>query len=349
MKEIIIFCQAPADIQYALTIYERSKNDSEVSFYCVNVKGIYNFINKLNLNIKELVFIPYDFELQIKNPASIITLRNKFDLLFQKYFKNIKNSKIYFFSHLYDYMTFSFINKLSGENNIYFINHYDDAIIRTLDQPPKNIKTFIIKNIYKLITGINFSFYASRTGMVVKYDFQKDDIIEIKNNILDHNVFSKYSFKVAGRAGKKVLFLEADYRNSNDFIEYKKTSTQIMQMLINKEYSIYLKPHPRLGYSMFLKDLVHFILDADIPAEFIDVECFDLIVGLSSISLANCANQGTVKTISLINLYNYRDDKIKKKNLDYLHENSENICFVNNIRSFEDEIIINGKIRQHKC
>ena len=67
MKNIIIFIQAPADIQYALTIYEENKETAEISIFCINVEGMYKFLESLDLNVKQLVFIPYTKNFNIKN------------------------------------------------------------------------------------------------------------------------------------------------------------------------------------------------------------------------------------------------------------------------------------------
>ena len=67
MKKILIFCQAPADIKYALTIYERNKNDSDISIFTINVEGMHKFLKSFNLNLKELQHIQYP-KYNIKNP-----------------------------------------------------------------------------------------------------------------------------------------------------------------------------------------------------------------------------------------------------------------------------------------
>ncbi|MDA3779121.1 MAG: hypothetical protein PF487_02630, partial [Bacteroidales bacterium] len=104
MKEIIIFCQAPADIQYALTIYEKYKNSSMISIFCINMEGMYKFISSLNLTLKELILIPYPVEISIKNPVDIITERNRLKKLFKRHFLKISGYELYFFSNRYDWV-----------------------------------------------------------------------------------------------------------------------------------------------------------------------------------------------------------------------------------------------------
>ena len=71
MKEIVIFCQAAADVQYALSIYNTYRDTGTFRFFAVNVEGIYTFLTGLKLKNVHVNFIPYP-NLNIKNPKSII-------------------------------------------------------------------------------------------------------------------------------------------------------------------------------------------------------------------------------------------------------------------------------------
>ena len=338
MQNIIIFCQAPADIQYALTIYERNKNHVRISVFCINVEGMYKFIESLNLNLEELVFIPYDFNFYYLKPIQIIKVKRKLALLKTKYFDNIKNRKIYFFSHFFDYMTFFFVSKLCSNNNINFINHYDNAIKKNYNRPQKKIKLFITKNIYQFITGINFKFYAFNNSIILEFTFKDYGIKEIKENILDDNIHSKYTYNVEVNNSKNILLLETDFQKVNNYINYIKTTKQVMQILKQIGYSIYLKPHPRIGYSRFLDDYIDSIVNADVPAEFINENQFDLVIGIGSSGLAYFANRKKIKVISLMNIYQYYDENTKKRAFEYINDLSSNVRFIKNLDEFKNEI-----------
>jgi len=342
MKEIIIFCQAPADIQYALTIYERNKKKTEITIFCINVKGIYNFIRSLKLDLKELVFIPYtNLSVSYKKPNEILKLKRRLNLLFKNNFKYRSNYEVFFFSHFFDYITFFFVKKLSKNNSVNFINHYDDAIKKNYYRPKKTISKLIYtKFIFKFITGISFDFYKFNSSVILEFPFEKYKIEEIRNNVLDMNVLKKYSYDVRSIDAKKILLLEGDYKIEHLFKDYEKDTKTLLQYLKNLNYKIYLKPHPRIGYSKFLDDYIDSIVNADVPAEFIDETKFKVIIGISSLALAYFANRNNVNVISLINIYQYKDDKTKKRAFEYLNDISSNINFIKNLESFKKEITL---------
>ena len=110
MKEIVMFCGAPADVQYALSIYHKHKGKSDISFFVTNVEGVYRFLKSLNLELKELIYIPYPAEFSIKNPLKVLQVKHCLSKIYGKHFEEISNARIYFFSHFYDWMAFSLIS-----------------------------------------------------------------------------------------------------------------------------------------------------------------------------------------------------------------------------------------------
>ncbi|MHA1395368.1 MAG: hypothetical protein ACTSRZ_17830 [Promethearchaeota archaeon] len=307
MKKILIFCQAPSDIKYALTIYERNKNNAEISIVTVNVKGMYEFIGKLNLNISELFFIPYPKNLKRIN--IIIKTKKYLRSFYKNNFYHIKNYIIYYFSNHFDYMTFFMLKKLEKNNKIIFINHYDDEVAKNYKPASFSLKYLGKKIIYYYITGLWFEFYRFDKSYMLKFPFKRFQITEKKNDILDKGIYDKYSVKINKSDSKKILFLEMDYKKSKIFKNYKSITLKLISFLKKNGFKLYLKPHPRLGYSLFLKDKVDYIVNSDIPAEFIDDSSFDMVIGISSSALAYFAEKGNSKVISLINIYDF-----KKKN-----------------------------------
>ena len=338
MKDIILFCQAPADIQYALTIYERNKGLATISIFCINVEGMYAFIKSLKLDLEELVFIPYDFNFYYLKPAQIIKVKRKLNFLYRKYFYNIENKRIYFFSHFFDYMTFFFLSKLSLNNNINFIDHYDEAISKHYHRPHISLKLFIIKTSYKFITGINFDFYEFNNSFILEFPFYKWKILRIKDNILDMNIFLKYSYLVGSNNTNNILLLEGDYQTQKSFKDYEKYTKVVIQSLKDHNYELFLKPHPRLGYSKFLDDYIDSFVNADVPAEFIDESKFKVIIGVCSSALACFANRNNVKVISLLNFYQSKDQNTKHRAFKYLNDLSLNIIFIKDIAELIKEI-----------
>ena len=75
-----------------------------------NVEGVYRFLKSLNLELKELIYIPYPAEFSIKNPLKVLQVKHCLSKIYGKHFEEISNARIYFFSHFYDWMAFSLIS-----------------------------------------------------------------------------------------------------------------------------------------------------------------------------------------------------------------------------------------------
>lgn len=102
-------------------------------------------------------------------------------------------------------------------------------------------------------------------------------------------------------------------------------------MLKKRNFKVYLKPHPRLGYSDFLKEKIYYIANSNIPAELIDDSSFNMIIGIISSALAYFAEKDNSKVISLINIYDFQKSDVKKRFYEYLNDLSDNINYVNTI------------------
>jgi hypothetical protein len=94
---------------------------------------------------------------------------------------------------------------------------------------------------------------------------------------IDPLTIQKHSYRPTLVVDKKpLLFLE---RNDQDvYVDYNITMAALLTLIKSKGYYIYLKPHPRVGFSRFLADHVDEIIPAYVPAEFISCRSFALIV-----------------------------------------------------------------------
>jgi len=337
MKKIILFCQAPADIQYALTIYEREKKRSKISIFCINVEGMYKFLYSLDLKLEKLVFIPYLKNFSFKKPHAVIKEKLRIKQIYNQYFVNIKNSRIYFFSHFCDWITFSFLAKLYNKNEIVFIDHYDSTatISRINFRNKKNsVKDSVILLMYEYLTDIKFNFFILEGAKTLEFPYEKYNIKKIKLLNVDEKIYRKYSFKIDISQDNPILLFESDYSKNNIFTDYNKKIIEIVKELKNKGYKIYLKPHPRIGFLKPLKKYVYKVLPDFIPGEFIDLKKFNAILGLETNALVSHAKRGNKNVYSLINLFNF-SKKIQRESYKiYLNNLSEGkIKFIDSLDS----------------
>ena len=227
MKKILIFCQAPADIKYVLTIYERNINNAEISIFTVNVQGMYEFINSLGLNLKQLEHVSSS-KFKLKNPISIIKTKIYLTRKYKQYFANKSNLYIYYFSNLFDYITFSLLKEMYKNNKIFFINHYDDRIINRYSPARKNLLNFFRKLIYYYYVNVWFDLYCLEKSLMIRFPYNKFKIKEQKENILEKNICEQFSIKLKGANKKKILFIERDYKKNDVFIDYEKSTVEII-------------------------------------------------------------------------------------------------------------------------
>ena len=55
-QKIIIFCQAPADVPYVLTLYEIYNREYSISIFVINVEGMFQFLSDLHLLFGKNIF-----------------------------------------------------------------------------------------------------------------------------------------------------------------------------------------------------------------------------------------------------------------------------------------------------
>ena len=328
MKEIIIFCQAPADIQYALSIYNKHKTCSVISIFCINVEGIYKFISSLNLNLRELIFIPYTKSISKRDPLHILNERRRLNELFRKYFINITKHELYFFSHWYDWVLYGLLAKLYKNNKIYLIDHCGFTSDKFL-KVNNTIKLVINLLIYRFITGIYFNIYSISGSPILslpifKYNVEKLNIPQDINKI-----WIKYKFNIPINQ-KSILLFENGIADHDLISNYEQTITSIIHIFHQMNIKVFIKPHPRVGFTKNLRNYAE-ILPSYIPGEFLPIEKFIGVFGICSTALGKLAKIYT-KIYSIIDLFSYIKESDKKYYKNYLIEQSNNnVTFLSQI------------------
>jgi len=292
---------------------------------------MYYFLQSLNLSEVTFSFLPYSFVKNFKNPINIIKARIYLKKIFKKYFQGFKNNDVYYFCNIYDFLTTYLISKLSCNNKIYFINHYDDSALNN------SIHKFYYKNviykiIYFIITGLFFQFDQFRAKdyrYVFKYN--KYPIRECK--ILTNDIiYSNYKYNIFPLINSSVLFIIS----KNNYFELSQNYHNVLESIIKKiqKYGnkIIVKGHPRLGFPEILIPYVDFVIPDFIPAEFINTEKIKYIIGDSSAALAIIANRGNIKVFSILNLYDFKNSIEKKNVTNYLTSLSKKIIYLQNIK-----------------
>lgn len=313
MKQLIIFSQAPADIIYVLSLYEQKKDHYKVKIIVVNVINNFKFLKGLKLKA-EIEFVPV---IGKKNPLKLFIFFIRLRIIYIKLFNKIDRSEVYFFSNTEDYATAFFIEKLSFKHNVCFID-----IHKIKGQEIYGFKNSLSKIIVQFLLGIRIKFFIHYSGKpAYQYLFDHNRVVEKKLNPND-NVPKQYQYRIDSQSDKKKLLLfEGNGALSSLYVDYEKTLRASIEKL-SKKYKIYIKPHPRMGYSDFLNDYDVIIVESYIPSEFIFLNHFDVILGIVTTAIATAKHHNKH---SLINLFEFTDKSAKikfKKHMDDLSEGS---------------------------
>ena len=250
---MILFSQSASDIQYILSLYERYKNEKDIKIYIVNVENNYKFLKSLDLKAK-LEFIPIVAQKKI---FKYIWFSFKLRFLYRKLFSDTRQAKIYFFSDNYDYVTSFFIEKLYQDNEVYFIDIYKQNF-----SEKKSTLNNIKKAIMYCLLGIQVYFNE------YSYIYILNNKIKKINMTVKQDDIEKYKYKVICENSHKnnLLLYESNSGSDKWFVDYNRDLANIINKVSN-DYNIYVKPHPRFGYSKFLEKYSVTIISDYIPSE----------------------------------------------------------------------------------
>jgi len=291
-RRIIIFCGAPGDIQYTLELYEKYSELCEVSLFITNVKEIHDYIKSINIKLKRLVFIPYNKNLSLRKPWIWEKEKNRIRNLYNQYFKSIKNHNIYLFSNHHDWIIFFFLSKLYSNNYIHYIDYYRSG---NYFIPSTSMIAGLKRLMYYYITKQRFRFDSKGgCGLHLAFEYEKFNVSKEKPFLIGGEIFEQYAYnpKTFTDSTMAVLIFESNEMNQHkDNRKYREVVIKVAKRIISMGYQIYLKPHPRRGYSSFLDDYTTNIIPGNIPGEFINYNQFHLIIGISSLVLARTASK----------------------------------------------------------
>jgi hypothetical protein len=324
MKKIIIFCQAPANVQYLIDLYENNR-ESQITVVVINVKGVFDFIESLNLELHKLIFVPYR-QFSYSAPITITKERKRLHNLYIEYFFEVRNAHVYFFSIYYDWLTFFFIKELSRYNQVsYFESESRDDSGYTKKMSLKNI---LYRTALHYITGIKFNFTIPERNEIV-FDYIKYNIIK-ESVDTNSELIQKYLCRqVVSR--KSLLLLETDPSSYDIFVNYIENLTTVLELIRQYGYDLYVKPHPRLGYSKCVDPFLNELLPSNIPAEFIDISNFKIVIKIES----TCRFYSDKTVYSIIDLFEFKNTAFKEGYYNTLKQTNPEIHFLRSVDDFK--------------
>ncbi len=322
--DIIILCQAPADVAYLLTLYEKYKNERPISIFVINVKAIYEFIFSLNLQLTQIVFIPYRFT-NLKNIRQLFQERKRINTIWMKYFSTIKNAEVYFFSRFEDWLTAAFIHRFSKNLTITlsYVNHYDNSSSVFIKNKNTSIKLRIYLSLLKFLTNVAFT--ANIREKFPEFPINNYPIkeIHIENN---NDIFVKYQYKldiVKNRKPNLLFFLSPCENTIFNPKYYNNNLTEIIQLFNEIGFNVIIKGHPRLGIPTLADGIIKLLIPAYVPGEFIETKQISLCLGLDTNAICHPAKNTKMNTYSVIKLFQYSNKGGFDSAIEYLNLQSE--------------------------
>jgi len=305
--QIDIFVQAAADLAYALTLYERKHKANAIRFLVSTSTDLYEHILALRLPGAEVLFIP-NFLLPFpRYPWTLIRKRFQFERLYRRIYTRRFVQEAYFFCPLWDEITAAIAVRVARRAPVFLIDHYRLATTRDFRWSVQDMLHWLV---YRITTGQSFYLWKQpdRIGVVsfVGLDYEKFGIASLALEV-ERQVVSKYKVRPRVETRPAVLLFEGAEADSAEFVDYVPTITRLISKLQDRGYAVYVKPHPRLGFSTFLESLRVRFLQAAIPAEFVDFSPFEAVIGVTSLALSAASRYGAGKVISLIDVIRFSD------------------------------------------
>ncbi len=326
MQKNLYICTAYNDIQYIL--YHIVSNNNQAVIVVFSHQNLYEFL--LNLKHKKILEVKY-FEFSLYNIYKSLALFKELKLIstLRKYAQGYNNFNVYTISLYFDLKSLFFLNKLSDRNNIFLFCSSD--LISNFIPVKNDLKTKVLSLLYQT-TFQKYNTYNTHTyGLSNSFISKKVNKYYIKNHPFSSDKMNIFKIQ-PNIQGNFILFILS---NEEEKLLGAQNLDNILSTIImnNSELKVCFKGHPRLGAPLFFIGKNYFQFDLNFPIEFFDFVNCKMIIGLSSVALANIANMN-IKSYSLINFLPEENFQYKSSSIEYLNSHSNKISFPTNFNQF---------------
>lgn len=330
--DVLVFVQAAADLRYALDIIENNK-EKHIHIFVIHIETVYSFLKTLSLPNVKISFQDY-YGLKVKKPETYYQVKKQLKKFWEYNFKDNNYEDVYFFSRFYDFHTASIIVKLCKISKVYYYDHYDavsvlnDTIVKKYSY--LFFKLQYISFIVSLVSGAKFKSKYKKRYLEFSYEKYPIQKAIVPKKVIVNNRF-KYHLKDT-KYNKKVIFLLSpdELKMITDVAEKK--LTVILNYFKSKNYTLYLKGHPRLGKPKQIKHFFDEVIPDYVPNEFLVYSEFELTIGIISSGLAYPSQFKENKVFSIINLLEFKNIENKLFYSKFLKEHSKGkVKFLENI------------------
>ena len=332
MRHIFFVCSFGSVYHRVLPLIEEKKSEGDVLVVVSNDK-LYKFFKSYTtfdtvcLKVNSNLITKKDWYKAILN-----AIKSKIE--YGKVFKKVKNDNVYFFGTGDAIVMFSYIQKLSNENRIFFYpnieNKWDSIVMPSIVE---NWKTKIICKAIKMLLGINVK-VRKDCGLyrlcVYKTFFEQNKIQEVYK-AFDTSIYKKYMKNIPIIENSKILVLISDLVSEGRVD--RKTFENQMDELINVLDLTYpnqyvIKAHPNM-HKLYGKMVNAPSVEPFIPSQFLMYHPWEFIIADCSAALVSPGHQGLLNTklVEIIDILKFKDCKVQREMKEFLISWNPNLLF----------------------
>ena len=250
-------------------------------------------------------------------------------LEYKRLFKHIKESNIYFFGKSWRLTVFYYIQRLSKNNSVNFIDLKLNNVMKTKKGLRSSLMVFMTKLLLnidiKLVERGDAESFTLDSKFLTKNKISVEKHEKIKNeNRINLDVMNDKDviYVLSGLVG-------CNHVEEQDYVETTNIICSILEKYFPGRYMI--KPH-------YNEEKIYETVDDDvllpsyIPLEFLLDYPLKFVVGVASLGLT------TTNSISLLHLFKYKDEKVKQYYKDWLDVESSNMVFPKTFGELEETI-----------
>ncbi len=273
-----------------------------------------------------------------KTKSRILLNILKSKLEYNRLFRDIRETEIYFCNKSWAIVIFSYIKKLSKRNKVFFFPKEKSPFEYPID---KSIKAYIMRWVAKWTLGIE-TIVCDNMGIpfwhLDERFFENMNYFEYDGG--DKKILDIYAKKFDFLKDKQILIpiedsIAAGMIEKSEFIDKMDHTIEILDSIYPGAYAI--KPHPRLDRLFGKMSQCKDIIPPYIPAEFVLNHRWRVVIGINSGSLIQASKITNANVISLIDSIEFKDKNIKKMFRDWLEKESEKrIKFLGQVDELEE-------------
>jgi hypothetical protein len=277
----------------------------------------------------------------------IVGERRYLNKIYYRYFYELKEAEVYFFTRVMNPTTFFFLNKIKGQNRLVYM-HYAPYVDKLEKYSPHGISEWVTLMVYKL----TYSAYVvmGKLPHVKGFPFIPDKFMEQEVNEIvtqeRRNVLLKgyqlNQFEIFNEYKYSIVYFDQPIVNKDriaDINVFRKELKEIFSVLTKhfKAEQIAIKYHPKYESDRTLINIGQ-VLPKFIPAEYFYNDSVKAYLSLFSCAIAN-VEKGLA--ISLANLITFRSDEIREQLKETLIRRSRStIMFPESLEEF-DRVLTN--------